>query len=72
MVAYASAAQFSAGYTERVVLMDAFLPGIGSWKDVWLMRDLWHFHFRRRAAGPGQGSRADLLRALLERLRGQA
>ena len=31
--------------TERVVLMDAFLPGIGNWKDVWLLRDLWHFHF---------------------------
>jgi pimeloyl-ACP methyl ester carboxylesterase len=28
-----------------VVLMDAFLPGIGNWKDMWLMRDLWHFHF---------------------------
>ncbi len=25
--------------------MDAFLPGIGNWRDVWLMRDLWHFHF---------------------------
>jgi pimeloyl-ACP methyl ester carboxylesterase len=25
--------------------MDAFLPGIGNWKDVWLLRDLWHFHF---------------------------
>ena len=24
---------------------DAFLPGIGDWKDVWLLRDLWHFHF---------------------------
>jgi len=44
MVAYAYAAQFPQG-TERVVLMDAFLPGIGNWKDVWLMRDLWHFHF---------------------------
>jgi pimeloyl-ACP methyl ester carboxylesterase len=44
MVAYAYAAQFPAG-TERLVLMDAFLPGIGNWKDVWLMRDLWHFHF---------------------------
>jgi pimeloyl-ACP methyl ester carboxylesterase len=44
MVAYAFAAQFPLG-TERVVLMDAFLPGIGNWKDVWLMRDLWHFHF---------------------------
>jgi pimeloyl-ACP methyl ester carboxylesterase len=44
MVAYAHAAQFPAA-TERVVLMDAFLPGIGNWKDVWLLRDLWHFHF---------------------------
>ena len=44
MVAYAYAAQFP-GETERVVLMDAFLPGIGEWKTVWLLRDLWHFHF---------------------------
>lgn len=44
MVAYAFAAQFPQA-AERVVLMDAFLPGIGNWKDVWLMRDLWHFHF---------------------------
>src|SRR3989442_8814592 len=44
MVAYAYAAQFREA-TERVGLMDAFLPGIGNWKDVWLMRDLWHFHF---------------------------
>ena len=44
MVAYAFAALFPQT-TERVVLMDAFLPGIGNWKDVWLLRDLWHFHF---------------------------
>jgi pimeloyl-ACP methyl ester carboxylesterase/quercetin dioxygenase-like cupin family protein len=44
MVAYAYAAQFPQA-TDQVVLMDAFLPGIGNWKDVWLMRDLWHFHF---------------------------
>jgi pimeloyl-ACP methyl ester carboxylesterase len=44
MVAYAYAAQFPQA-AERVVLMDAFLPGIGRWKDVWLLRDLWHFHF---------------------------
>jgi pimeloyl-ACP methyl ester carboxylesterase len=44
MVAYAYAAQFPQE-TERLVLMDAFLPGIGDWKNVWLMRDLWHFHF---------------------------
>ncbi len=44
MVAYAYAAQFPAE-TERVVLMDAFLPGIGNWQEMWLLRDLWHFHF---------------------------
>jgi pimeloyl-ACP methyl ester carboxylesterase len=44
MVAYAYAAQYPDD-TARVVLMDAFLPGIGNWKDMWLMRDLWHFHF---------------------------
>jgi pimeloyl-ACP methyl ester carboxylesterase len=44
MVAYAFAAQFAEA-TDRLVLMDAFLPGIGDWKSVWLMRDLWHFHF---------------------------
>jgi pimeloyl-ACP methyl ester carboxylesterase len=44
MVAYAYAAQYPE-QTRRVVLMDAFLPGIGNWKDMWLLRDLWHFHF---------------------------
>jgi pimeloyl-ACP methyl ester carboxylesterase len=44
MVAYAYAAQYPSE-VDRIVLMDAFLPGIGSWRDVWLMRDLWHFHF---------------------------
>jgi pimeloyl-ACP methyl ester carboxylesterase len=44
MVAYAYAAQYPAE-VGKVVLMDAFLPGIGTWKDVWLLRDLWHFHF---------------------------
>ena len=44
MVAYAYAAQFPEE-TDRVILMDAFLPGIGDWTHVWLMRDLWHFHF---------------------------
>ncbi len=44
MVAYAYAAQYPAE-VERIVLMDAFLPGVGDWRNVWLMRDLWHFHF---------------------------
>ncbi len=44
MVAYAYAAQYPAEVS-KIVLMDAFLPGVGDWKNVWLMRDLWHFHF---------------------------
>jgi pimeloyl-ACP methyl ester carboxylesterase len=44
MVAYAYAAQYSSE-VDRIALMDAFLPGVGNWRDVWLMRDLWHFHF---------------------------
>jgi pimeloyl-ACP methyl ester carboxylesterase len=44
MVAYAYAAQYPSE-VYRIVLMDAFLPGVGNWRDVWLMRDLWHFHF---------------------------
>jgi pimeloyl-ACP methyl ester carboxylesterase len=44
MVAYAYAAQHP-GDVQSIVLMDAFLPGVGNWRDVWLMRDLWHFHF---------------------------
>jgi pimeloyl-ACP methyl ester carboxylesterase len=44
MVAYAYAAQYP-NEVERIVLMDAFLPGVGDWTKVWLLRDLWHFHF---------------------------
>jgi len=44
MVAYAYAAQYPSEVA-RIVLMDAFLPGVGNWRDVWLLRDLWHFHF---------------------------
>jgi pimeloyl-ACP methyl ester carboxylesterase len=44
MVAYAYAAQYPTE-VERIVLMDAFLPGVGDWTKVWLLRDLWHFHF---------------------------
>ncbi len=44
MVAYAYAAQYPTE-VDRIVLMDAFLPGIGDWTTVWLLRDLWHFHF---------------------------
>ena len=44
MVAYAYAAQYP-NEVERIALMDAFLPGVGDWTTVWLLRDLWHFHF---------------------------
>lgn len=44
MVAYAYAAQFPAEVA-RLALLDAFLPGIGKWKDVWLAPATWHFHF---------------------------
>jgi pimeloyl-ACP methyl ester carboxylesterase len=44
MVAYAYAAQYPAEVA-RLALMDAFLPGVGDWQQVWLLRDLWHFHF---------------------------
>jgi len=44
MVAYAYAAQYPSE-VDRIALMDAFLPGVGDWQSVWLLRDLWHFHF---------------------------
>ncbi len=44
MVAYAYAAQY-ADEVDRLVLMEAFLPGVGDWNNVFLLRDLWHFHF---------------------------
>ena len=44
MVAYAYAAQYP-GEVDRIVLMDAFLPGVGDWANVWLLGDKWHFHF---------------------------
>src|SRR3984893_18622113 len=44
MVAYAYAAQYP-DEIDRIVLMEAFLPGVGDWNHVFLLRDLWHFHF---------------------------
>jgi pimeloyl-ACP methyl ester carboxylesterase len=44
MVAYAYAAQYPTE-VERIALMDAFLPGIGDTTNLFLLRDLWHFHF---------------------------
>jgi pimeloyl-ACP methyl ester carboxylesterase len=44
MVAYAYAAQFPAE-TEKLVLMDAFLPGVEEWHAVFDNPNLWHFRF---------------------------
>jgi pimeloyl-ACP methyl ester carboxylesterase len=44
MVAYACAAQYP-DEVDKIALMDAFLPGVGDWNSVFLLRDLWHFHF---------------------------
>jgi len=44
MVAYAYAAQYPAE-VDRIALMDAFLPGVGDWANVFLFGDKWHFHF---------------------------
>ncbi len=44
MVAYAYAAQFPAE-TEKIVLMDAFLPGIAGWETAYNHPGIWHFRF---------------------------
>ncbi|WP_031362983.1 alpha/beta fold hydrolase [Caballeronia sordidicola] len=44
MVAYAYAAQYP-DEVESITLMDAFLPGVGDWQKVWLLRDKWHYNF---------------------------
>jgi pimeloyl-ACP methyl ester carboxylesterase len=44
MVAYAYAAQFPAE-VEKLVVMDAFLPGVPGWEDVYNSPDIWHFRF---------------------------
>lgn len=44
MVAYAYAAQFPAE-TEKLVLMDAFLPGVQGWEAIYNNPGIWHFRF---------------------------
>src|SRR5271165_1628546 len=44
MVAYAYAAQFPSE-TEKLVVMDAFLPGVAGWQDVYDNPAIWHFRF---------------------------
>jgi len=44
MVAYAYAAQFPSE-TEKLAVMDAFLPGVAGWEDVYNNPAIWHFRF---------------------------
>jgi pimeloyl-ACP methyl ester carboxylesterase len=44
MVAYAYAAKFPAE-VEKLVLMDAFLPGVDGWESVYNNPGIWHFRF---------------------------
>ena len=44
MVAYAYAAQFPAE-TEKLAVMDAFLPGVAGWENVYNHPKIWHFRF---------------------------
>jgi len=44
MVAYAYAAQFPTEVT-KLVLMDAFLPGVAGWEVVYNNPSIWHFRF---------------------------
>jgi len=44
MVAYAYAAQYPSE-TERLVVMDAFLPGVPGWEGVYNNPAIWHFRF---------------------------
>ncbi len=44
MVAYAYAAQFASEVT-KLVLMDAFLPGVEGWEAVYNNPNIWHFRF---------------------------
>ncbi|RFP14664.1 MULTISPECIES: alpha/beta fold hydrolase [unclassified Duganella] len=44
MVAYGYAAQFPAD-TSKLVLMDAFIPGVGDWRNAFPAKAVWHFHF---------------------------
>jgi len=44
MVAYAYAAQFPSE-VEKLVVMDAFLPGVAGWEDVYNNPGIWHFRF---------------------------
>ena len=49
MVAYAYAAQFPSE-TEKLVVMDAFLPGVQGWEPIYNSPNYWHFRFNGQTA----------------------
>lgn len=49
MVAYAYAALFPSE-TEKLVLMDAFLPGVQGWEPIYNSPNYWHFRFNGQTA----------------------
>src|SRR5258708_32999967 len=51
MVAYAYAAQFPKEVA-KLVVMDAFLPGVGDWEVVYNNPGFWHFRFTRPTPKP--------------------
>ena len=67
MVAYAYAAQFPAE-TEKLALMDAFLPGVPGWETIYNNPNIWHFRFHGEyPEALVKGRERVLLRIFLER-----
>jgi pimeloyl-ACP methyl ester carboxylesterase len=64
MVAYSFAAQYPA-VTQKLVVMDAFLPGVGPGDDIYNSPDIWHFRFHGASAEKlVKGREKDYLNAL--------
>jgi len=74
MVAYAYAAQYPAE-VEKLVLMDAFLPGVEGWEAIYNNPAIWHFRFNgptpealvSRYPAPVQPTRAMSIRPMRRR-----
>jgi hypothetical protein len=56
MVAYAYAAQFPKD-VEKLMLMDAFLPGVDGWEPIYNNPAIWHFRFNCPTPEPSLFSR---------------
>jgi pimeloyl-ACP methyl ester carboxylesterase len=70
MVAYAYAAQFPSA-TEKLVLMDAYLPGVPGWEPIYKQPELLAFSLSRPdSRSPGKGQGRHFLCLLLEPSRG--